>query len=413
MTTIRAFDGYLVGAEHLRTVVSPAYDSLTSNERHAFGLDHPLNYINAMRSADEFPEGSRPSQEQLLQVNAAHLRSMLDGGKFEALERPCIFIYRLAVDGHQQTAIVCEIPIDHYASGKVLKHEKTRSDKEDLLADYLEVLGVSSSPVCLAYAENPELNELIESVCGNTPPVFEFTAHDDVLQSLWRVDDEKLIGRFSALFSKVEKTYLTDGHHRFAAGSRYAQRCRAKHPDYSGEENFNYVLVALFSAHQLRILPYNRCVKDLNGMSVGEFIARVAENFTVTPLDETDATPAKRREFGMYVNDKWYRLNLTAAAEPGNDPVDALDVTILQDRILCPILGITDVRSDARLDYVTGDTGLPGLEQKCGDGWAVGFACFPTSIDELMRVADSDEVMPPKSTYFDPKMRSGIFLRLY
>lgn len=413
MTMIRPFDGFLVKRSCLERVVSPAYDSLTPQERHSFGLKHPLNYINVMHSTDQYPEDERPTPEQLLQINASNLKNMLERGDFAPLAKPSLFIYKLAVEGHEQTAVVCEIPIDHYDTGMVLKHENTRADKEDLLTDYLDVVGASSSPVCLAYEENPDINELMESTTRSTSPLFQFSAHDDVAQTLWQVNDKNSIRRFTELFSGVGKTYLTDGHHRFAAGSRFAQQRRAQNPDYSANDNFNYVLVALFSAQQLRILPFNRCIKDLAGMSVHQFIDRVSESFTIDEVERKDGTPTQRHEFGMYMDNTWYKLTLKSTPDFHEDPVKSLDVTILQDKILKPILGITDVRTDDRLDYIAGDKELGGLEQRCEQGWAVSFACYPTSIDELMQVADSGEVMPPKSTYFDPKMRSGIFLRLY
>ena len=413
MTQIRAFDGLLVNEDRLEAVVSPAYDSLTPEDRHAFSTSHPSNYINVMHSLDEYPEDDRPSLKQVLDLNASNLRKMLGRGDFVALERPAIFVYRLTVDGHQQTAVVCEIPISHYDNGLVLKHENTRADKEDLLTSYLDVVGVSSSPVCLAYQEKSEVNELIASITSGNTPQFNFRAHDEVEQTLWRVDDEFMIRRFQELFSQVDKTYLTDGHHRFAAGSRFAQQCRLKNPDYKEDEKFNYVLVALFPAQQLRILPFNRCVRDLNGLNNEQFLVRLAETFTVEPVERAKASPIQSRHFGMYLDNNWYYLTPRYPPCAGQDPVSTLDVTILQEKILQPILGITDVRSDNRLDYIAGDVGLAGIERRCERGWAVGFACYPTSIKQLMQVAESGVVMPPKSTFFDPKMRSGIFLRQY
>ena len=210
----------------------------------------------------------------------------------------------------------------------------------------------------------------------------------------------------------MNKAYLTDGHHRFAAGSRYAQKCRARNPGFSVNDNFNHVLVALFSENQLRILPFNRCVRDISGLSPGQFLDRISESFLVEKTERKYAVPTRQHDFGMCLYGDWYKLTLNSIPAL-SDPLGSLDVTILHDRILSPVLGIADVRTDDRLEYVPGDKGLPGLEQKCKEGWAVSFACYPTSIGELMLVADGGEVMPPKSTYFDPKMRSGIFLRLY
>lgn len=412
MTSIRAFDGCTVKPDRLRSVVSPAYDSLSPQERHTFGREHPQNYINVMRSSDEYPEDRQPSQREILQINAANLKAMLDAGDFQAVEKPSLFIYRLKTDNHEQTAVVCEIPIDHYDSGKVLRHENTRSDKENQLTDYLDVVGASSSPACLAYRKNQSLEKLLTSVTRGRP-LCEFYVHDEVVQTLWQIDDEQLIRRFTDAFASVDKTYLTDGHHRFAAGSRFAQKRRQQNPNNSGEEDYNHVLVALFSADQLRILPYNRCVRDLNGLSVDQLVDRLGEAFDVVKVDTGAIVPNQRHQFGMHVDGHWYRLTLSETPPPDTNPVESLDVTILQDRILVPILGIEDARSDSRLHYVSGDTGVAGLEQRCKEGWALGFSCFPTSIDQLIKVADIGEVMPPKSTYFDPKVRSGIFLRLY
>jgi len=412
MTRIRAFDGHLVSGTRLKAVVSPAFDSLTSAERHEFGVAHPDNYINAMRSCDEYPEGEQPTQDEILGINAAHLKTMLDRADFEKLGQPSLFVYRLATRDHQQTALICEIPVDHYDNGDVRKHENTRSDKEDLLASYLEMVGASSSPVCLAYHEDMKIDELTRSITASSP-LFDFQAHDDVQQTLWQVTDLSLIAQLADLFSKISRTYLTDGHHRFAAGSRFASRRRGENPDYSNEEHFNHVLVALFPSNQLRILPYNRCVKDLNGMTRDQFLSRLSDSFVVEASDAVDAYPSRRHQFGMCLQGEWYTLTLKPVSGLDTDPVRALDVSVLQDFVLSPLLGILDARSNPRLDYISGDSGLAGLERRCQDGWAVAFACYPTSIEELMQVADLGEVMPPKSTYFDPKMRSGIFLRLY
>ncbi len=413
MTRIRAFDGLLVKKSRVETVVSPAYDSLSPDQRHSFAVEHPQNYINAMHSLDEYPENSRPTLQELLAINSANLKKMLERGDFEPLPRPAIFVYTLAADDHQQTAVVCEIPIEHYDTGKVLKHEHTRSDKEDLLVQYLDVVGASSSPVCLAYKDNADINALLKKTTASTPPLLNFCAHDDVEQVLWRIEDAQVIQHLQELFSKIEKTYLTDGHHRFAACSRYAHKCRSRNSSYSADDRFNYVLVALLSADELRILPFNRCVRDLNGMNTAQFLRRMAENFAVEPVTGTDAAPDKLHQFGMYVENKWYRLTPRFLPCSKQNPVNLLDVTILQEQILNPILGIADARSDKRLDYVAGDAGLAGVEQKSAQGWAVGFACHPTTMVQLMQVADSGAVMPPKSTFFDPKMRSGLFLRLY
>ncbi len=411
MMTIRPFASYVIRDEHAARIVSPAYDAFTPEERHIYACGHPDNYVNVMRSLDEYPSAERPTLDDLLVVNAENLQRILASDAYRYNETPCLFLYRLSIDGQVQTGVVAEIPIAHYDRGLVKKHELTRADKEDQLTRYNEVVGVSSSPVCLAYPQDDSIDALVDAVLAESP-VVDFVSEDGVAQTLWRIADTDLIRQFTKLFAGVPIAYLTDGHHRAASGSRYAAKRRANGTN-PGDDAFDHLLVALFPHDQLRILPYNRCVRDLNGHTVGSLLEALRDlGFGVVKVsDRAAAVPQQRGEFGMYIDAQWYRLGIGAAVVPSSDdPVQALDVSILQERILEPVFGITDSRFDARLDYVAGVNGLARLEERCATGWRAAFACYATSIDELMAVANADAVMPPKSTWFDPKVRSGIFI---
>ncbi len=412
MPGIKAFDGYLVKAERARTVVSPAYDSVSPEQRREFAEANPDNFINTMRLQEDFPEDSKPTYEQLLNANKDRLTHLLNNGSFKALEKPCMFLYQLGTGAHIQTGIVCEVAVEEYEQGNLRKHENTRSAKEDLLAQYQEVVGASSSPICLTYAQDPSIDSYINTLASQAPDL-DFTTDDGEAQRVWCIDDPQQLQQLQQLFAGVNATYLTDGHHRAASGRRYAELMRNKHDSNDGNEPFNQLLVALFPDNQLNLLPFHRCVKDLNGLTPPQLLARLETHFEVEHLQTaTHFEPATHGEFGMFVDNNWYRLALKTSPSTGDNPVNSLDVSILQDYILDPVLGIKDMRDDPRLGYIAGVSGIEGINQTYKEGWEVIFACYATSIKQLMDVADADALMPPKSTYFDPKPRSGIFVRM-
>lgn len=410
MPTIKAFDGYLVSPAKATEVVSPAYDAVSPEQRRKFAETNPQNFLNTMRLLDDFPADNQPTPEQLLESNRANLQRLLSDGSFNTIESPCLFIYQLRSGDHEQTGVVCEVGVEEYEKNKLRKHENTRSDKEDLLAHYQKIVGMSSSPICLTYAQNSNIDVLIEKIAQKQPEL-EFVSEDGVAQKIWCVEDPEQHKELASLFEKIDVTYLTDGHHRAASGRRYAEIMREEHGN-NGDEPYNQLLVALFPDNQLNLLPFHRCVKDTNGKSESEIVLALEECFEVTKLNEPTFEATQHGEFGMYVNNTWYQLNVKAHCVDSNDPVNSLDVSILQNLILDPILGIHDMRGDTRLDYIAGVSGDDGIKQKCSEGWEIVFSCYATSIDQLMNVADTDALMPPKSTYFDPKPRSGIFVRL-
>lgn len=414
MSTIKPFDGYLVNPERAAIVVSPPYDALTPQQRHEYATAHPRNYLNTMRSREEFPEHERPSLDELLAGNSAKLKQLIDNHDLVYQPAPGFYLYRLAVDGHVQTGLVAEVPVEEYQQGRVKKHENTQASKEDDLTAYNRVVRASSSPICLAYPASAEVDALIAELTGQDPAV-DFVAEDGVSQTVWYVSEEGAMERLQELFEGVPATYLTDGHHRTASAVRFVEGERAANPNHTGEEPYNFLLVALFPDSELRILEYNRCVRGLNGHTVEQLVAAVEIGFDVERLSISsaeEARPRARAEMAMFVQGTWYRLSARPGVVPSGDRVRSLDVSVLQEQILGPTLGIDDPRTDPRISYMSGAFGLHDLEQHCRENDKIGFAVYPTSMEDLMAVADADEVMPAKSTWFDPKLRSGLFLRL-
>jgi len=373
-------------------------------ERAAYAKANPPNFIKTMRTPEDYVESEKPSLEIVLDHNLNAVQKMLEDSTFELQPQEALYIYRLHTGDHFQTAVIAEVPVTEYQQGRIHKHEHTRSKHENRLTQYLQHVGVSSSPICLAYQDDARIDETVEIITQDKP-LLDFFMEDGVRQTIWKVVETEQIDILRTQFLGVEVVYLTDGHHRMAASVRHAANRSSSGP----WDNF---LAALFPATQLRILSFNRCVRDLNGLSVEQLIDGLALNFTVDRISDDRKTmlPSKPGEFTLLVENQLFRLQVRPARVP-NDSVGSLDVSLLQNLFLEPVLGIEDDRSDPRLDFVTGDRGLNGLRQRAEEGWQAGIACYPTSMTDLMSIADQGLVMPPKSTCFDPKARSGIFLR--
>ena len=410
MTNIRAFKPNIVKETASTKVVSPAYDSMSNEERRDFRIDNPENYINVMQTIDDSIKEKGLSEDEILKENRQELDRLLSSGAYRKCDKDSLFVYELSVDGHSQIGIVAEIPVTEYQTGQIRKHEETRKEHEERLSKYLDVVGASSSPICLAYECSSTINSIVEEIIQMTPEL-DFSLSDELNQRIWRVDDPNTINALHKSFLHIDATYLTDGHHRAASTVRHAASRRST-SDVAGP--WDHLLVALLPSDQLRVLPYNRCVRDLGGRTAECILDSLKAEFLIEEVsdDRIDTLPSKANQFLMIMGKSNILLTLPDQIVH-KSPVKNLDVSLLQDLILAPMLGITDVRGDPRLDYVTGDSGVKGLRQRChDDGWALGFACFPTSLPELMAVANAKEAMPPKSTCFDPKPRAGIFVRL-
>ncbi len=414
MTMIRPFQCYHANPDLAYEVACPAYDMMAPGERHEFALAHPRNYLNVMRSTEEFPESERPAFDENLQRNSARLQQMIRDGVFQYNSTPGIYVYRLAVDGHAQTGLIAEIPVDEFDSGRIRKHEHTRRDKEEILIRYRDTVRASSTPITLTYPASDTVDQVVERV-EQRSPLIEFVSDDGVRQTIWFVGAPDEIEALQSAFAAYEALYLADGHHRSAVVQKWAARRRAENPDHRGDEPYNFVLTAIFPDRQMRILEYNRIVRDLNGLTEEHLLQRLDDDFAVEPLGAIpaeEARPRERHEFSMYLPSGWYRLVVRPGRVDEDDPVRCLDACVLQERVLGPILGIEDPRGDPRLEYVPGACDLEELEGRVQSGWGVAFACYPTSVAEMMAIADAGEVMPPKSTWVDPKVRSGLLVRL-
>ena len=404
MTQIHTFKPYVVCRDRAEHVVAPAYDSMAPVERSAYIKANPSNFIKTMRTPEDYFELEKPSLELVLDHNSNEVQKMLEDSSFEIQQQEALYIYRLHTRDHVQTAVIAEVPVTEYQQGRIHRHEHTRSEHENRLTQYLQHVGVSSSPICLAYQDDARIDEIVELITQGEP-LLDFSLDDRFRKSIWKVTDTEQIDSLRTKFLDIGVAYLTDGHHRMAASVRHAVNRSSSGP-------WDNILAALFPATQLRILSFNRCVRDLNGLSVEQLIDGLALNFTVDRISDDRKTmlPSKPGEFTLLVENQLFRLQVRPARIP-NDSVGSLDVSLLQNLFLEPVLGIEDDRSDPRLDFVTGDRGLNGLRQRAEEGWQAGIACYPTSMTDLMSIADQGLVMPPKSTCFDPKARSGIFLR--
>ncbi|MBW3658409.1 MAG: DUF1015 family protein [Actinobacteria bacterium] len=404
MTSLHPYRGWLVSPTAADRVVAPAYDSLSPAERGAVAAAQPDSFLNVMRSPEDQPPGAALDREELLAASRATLDRLLAEGAFDRSARPAYQVLRMRRGEHVQTGVVGTVPVDDI--GPVVRlHEETREDKEDDLVRHLEVVGVESSPVGLVHRGPSPVADLLARVTERAPDL-TVTAEDGLEQQVWTVAAEDDTAAIERAFRDVPALYLTDGHHRAAAAVRYARRAGVQ----DGDAPPARLLVVVFPAAELRLEPYHRVVRGVGADRADAVLAALAERFTVTPVvvpgvpDPPDAAGA----FLLHLADRWHRIR-SAAPGAAADPVTALDVTVLQERILGPVLGIADPRTDERLEFVPGTRGLEELVRRAGDDGAA-FALAPTDVTELMAVADAGAVMPPKSTWFEPKLRSGMFL---
>ncbi len=397
MPLIRPFAGLRPVPERAGEVLAPPYDVLNSAEARQRAAGCPLSFLHISKAEIDLPEGTDPYDASVYARAAENLRSMVADGVLKRDERPCYYVYRITMGDHVQTGLVAVASVADYDTNRVRKHEFTRPAKEDDRVRQIEALNAQTGPVLLAYRSQPEIDQLIESVTS-APPEYDLKADAGIRHTLWVVTDQSVIDGFDSM----EAIYIADGHHRSAAGSRVAAKLKGG-PDAMS----SYFLSVIFPHKQMKILDYNRVVKDLNGLSEEEFLNKVGAGFDVNREDSV-VSPSKSGEFGMYLNGHWYRLMIHTDRVP-QDPVARLDVSLLADNLLEPLLGISDPRTDPRIDFVGGIRGLGELEKRVDSGdMAAAFSMFPTSMEDLMAVADANEVMPPKSTWFEPKLADGL-----
>lgn len=369
----------------------------------------PMSFLKIDRAETQFPDDVDTYDDRVYAKAKELLAQEIQNGSFLIEEMPCYYIYELTMEGRSQTGIVACSDIDDYNNQIIKKHENTREDKEIDRIRHVDTTNAHTGPIFLAYRSKPEINEIV-AACKRTESLYDFTSKDGILHKAWRISDAETITRLQALFEEIPCTYIADGHHRCASAVKVGLKRRKEHPNYTGKEEFNRFLSVLFPDDQLAILPYNRVVKDLNGYTEEDFLQAVtAAGFQIAPFGSEPVSPKEKGTFGMFLSGRWYLLT-AASSLLSSHPVEGLDVSILQDHLLGPILGIGDPRTDKRIDFVGGIRGLSELEKRASEDMQVAFSMYPTSIDELLNVADAGLLMPPKSTWFEPKLRSGLFI---
>ena len=408
MATIRAFRALRPSSENAPDVSAVPYDVVNTTEAAALAAGNPLSFLHVSRPEIDLPEGTDIYSDAVYAKAAENFEKLKANAPMFVEESPSLFVYRLRMGEHTQSGLAACCSIDEYDSDVVRKHERTRKDKEDDRTRHMLSLRAQTGPVFLTYRGRDAINDLVIRAQQENP-LYDFTAPDGVAHTVWRVGDadrDLLIEAFKA----VPLVYIADGHHRAASASR-ARAELSKNPDHDGNEEYNFFLTVLFPADQLQILPYNRVVKELNGMSPNVFMAQVAKRFDVSEADSP--SPAQKSEIHMYIGGKWHRLTLPMGTTNPIDPLSSLDVSVLQERLLEPVLGIGDIRTDKRIDFVGGIRGTSALEEMVNEGRAaVAFSLYPVTVDDLMAIADSNEIMPPKSTWFEPKLRDGLLSHL-
>ena len=404
MTLIKPFTGLRPVEERAKDVIAPPYDVLSSAEARVRARHRPWSFLHISKAEIDLPENTNPYDPAVYTMAAGNLQRMLDAGILRRDPRPCYYVYRLVMGDHRQTGLVAVASISDYDSNRIRKHEFTRPDKEDDRVRQIEALNAQTGPVLLAYPSRAQVDRLFESI-AETPPDVDLIADDGIGHSLWVVRDSGQINTITRAFDAMDALYIADGHHRSAAASRVAASRRRNGSGNAGSAG--YFLAVIFPHSQMKILDYNRVVRDLKGMTPETFLASLSGCFIVSPC-KSACRPHAPTEFGMYLGGQWYRLNIHQDRIP-DDPVSRLDVSLLADNLLAPILGITDPRRDNRIDFIGGIRGLEELERRVDSGdMQVAFAMYPTRMEDLMAVADAGEVMPPKSTWFEPKLADGL-----
>ena len=408
MTTIRPFKALRPTTELAGTIAALPYDVQSTAEARVIVANNKLSFLAIDEPAVNFPRGMDPFDLNVYHKAGALLDAHETFGAMSVDEGAHFYLYELTMDGRVQNGLVGCVSIDDYLNGVVKEHESTRVDKEVDRINHIRGCSAQTGPIFLAYRAHKGLSELTAEE-KQKQPLYDFVSEDGIRHRVWKVADPETISRIEGYFREIPATYIADGHHRAASAVKVALKRRAANPDYTGDEEFNFFLAVLFEQSELEIMDYNRVVKDLNGFGESDFLKALSEKFE---LEEKCAAykPESRHTFGLYLGEKWYKMSLKSGVCDESDPVARLDVSILQNEVLTPLLGIGDPREDKRIDFVGGIRGLAELEKRCHEDMCLAFSMYPTSIEDLMAIADSGNVMPPKSTWFEPKLLSGLFI---
>lgn len=408
MATIKPFFCIRPREELVSRVAALPYDVYNRQEAKEIAKLDELSFLNIDRAETQFDDSVSTYDDRVYEKAKELLEKRIEDGVYIKEKHPSYYIYELIMDGRSQTGIVACASIDDYVNGVIKKHENTREEKELDRIRHVDTCNAQTGPIFLAYRSMEAINQVVNAKKTETP-LYHFISDDGIEHNVWVIDDAKQIQKIKESFESIDQVYIADGHHRAASAVKVGLNRRAACKDYTGEEEFNYFLSVLFPDDQLLIMPYNRVVKDLNGYSKEEFLEKVREKFDIEEIGKTPYEPEEKGSFGLYLDSTWYKL-VAKDEILSNDPVLGLDVSILQNELLAPILGIGNPKIDKRIDFVGGIRGLKELEKRATTDMQLAFSMYPTSIKELFDVADASKLMPPKSTWFEPKLRSGIFI---
>ena len=407
MAEIRAFRGIQPAAGKEADIAALPYDVYNREEARKAVEGKPLTFLRIDRAETQLSEETDIYAPEVYQKAKELLWGMVENGDFVQDDKPCYYLYELTMNGRSQTGIVACASIDDYLNGMIKKHENTRREKEEDRVRHVDICDAQTGPIFLAYRNQESLKKIVADVKTGAA-LFDFTSEDGIRHRGWKIADTEKISAIYEAFHQMNALYIADGHHRAASAVRVGVKRREEHPGYTGEEEFNYFLSVIFPDDELMIMDYNRVVRELNGLTPEEFLSGIKKVFDVEKLDKAEH-PKRKGQVTLFLEDKWYLLTLKPEYE-NCDPVEGLDVSILQKQILEPVLGIQDPKTDKRIDFVGGIRGLSELERRVHTDMKAAFAMYPTSIGELFAVADAGLLMPPKSTWFEPKLRSGLFI---
>ncbi len=412
MSTLRPFRGFRPAPGLAKEIASRPYDVLSSDEARAEAAGNPHSFLHVGKPEIDLPPGTHLYDDRVYLTGRDNLRRMIGEGLLKEDPVPSFYCYAQTMGNHTQYGIVGCASVEEYLQNTIRKHELTRKDKEDDRTKHVEVTNAHSGPIFLTYRAEPAIDTIVDRVRMKKPDA-DFVASDGIRHQLWVIGDMKTIGEIGDAFKNVPVLYVADGHHRAAAAARVGKERARLNPRHRGDEEYNFFLAVLFPHNQLRIMDYNRVVKDLNGCTSEAFLEECRKIMTLSKVSG-QFHPASKGEIGIYIDRSWYRMVIPQKYLDNADPVDRLDVSILQKQILAPLLAIDDPRTNKRIDFVGGIRGLGELERRVNSGeMAVAFALYPTSVDELMAIADAGKIMPPKSTWFEPKLRDGMVVHFF
>lgn len=409
---VKPFKAIRPSVERAAQVAALPYDVMNSDEAREMVKGNPYSFLHVDKAEIDLPREIDQYDMRVYEKARDNIKKFLEEGTFIRDEKPMFYIYRQIMGDITQTGLVGAASIDDYLNDTIKKHEFTREAKEQDRIRHVDICNANTGPIFLTYPEDKTISGIVNNWVTENAPVYDFTAEDGVQHTVWVITDLGLVKKIEKAFEKIPALYIADGHHRAASAVKVGVRRREAKGSYTGDEEFNSFLSVIFPSNQLKIMDYNRIIKDLNGMTEEEFLKKIGESFEIEEYKgEGQYRPEKKHTFGLYLPGRWYKLTAKPEILKDEDTLKSLDVSVLTDNLIAPVLGIADQRTSDRIDFVGGIRGLKELERRVAeDNFAAALALFPTSIDDLMKIADSGRVMPPKSTWFEPKLRSGLFL---